>query len=82
MTDSRKYLEAVVRLKAAPGAGIEWRPLPEELAEIVMAMVSDLPFDSFSEEDGALKCYIQEDLFDRAQLEAALELEQRMGKHV
>ena len=73
MTDSRKYLEAVIRQKAAPGTAQDGNPMPEEMAEIVMAMVSDLPFDSFSEEDGALKCYIQEDLFDKGQLEAALE---------
>ena len=64
MNDSRKYLEAAVR-KVSGG-------LTEEESEIVTAIVADLPFDSFTFENGVLRCYIQEDLFDRAALEDAL----------
>lgn len=39
-------------------------PLSEENAEIFEAVVGDLGFDSFMQEEDCLRCYIQTDLFD------------------
>ena len=49
MMNSFDYLEVSIRLS----------PYTEEMAEILMAELSDLPFDSFSAEEPVLKCYIQ-----------------------
>ena len=47
--NSFDYLEVTVRLE----------PFSEELAEILMAELSELPFDSFVTQEPFLKCYIQ-----------------------
>lgn len=47
--NSFDYLEVAVRLE----------PFSEEMAEILMAELSELPFDSFVTEEPFLKCYIQ-----------------------
>ena len=47
--NSFEYLEVAVRLE----------PFSEEMAEILMAELSELPFDSFVTEEPFLKCYIQ-----------------------
>ena len=56
------YLEVTV--------GIE--PFSPENAEIVEAMVADLPYDSFVIGDKDVKCYIQKDLYDRRALRLVL----------
>ena len=47
--NSFDYLEVAVRLE----------PFSEEMAEILMAELSELPFDSFVTQEPFLKCYIQ-----------------------
>ena len=51
--NSEEYLEVSVKLS----------PFSEEMAEIIMAELSELPFDSFVTEDPFLKCYIQKDSY-------------------
>ena len=48
MIDTEQYLEVAVRLE----------PFSDESAEILMAELSDLPYDSFAVEEPLLKCYI------------------------
>ena len=48
MIDTEQYLEVAVRLE----------PFSDEAAEILMAELSDLPYDSFAVEEPFLKCYI------------------------
>lgn len=60
--NSQEYIEVVVRIT----------PFSEEFAEIVTAEVSELPYESFSVENGVLKCYIQKDLYDSAALKVVL----------
>ena len=52
--NSQEYIEVSIKIT----------PFNEENAEIVTAEVSELPFESFSNEDPHLKCYIQKDLYD------------------
>ena len=60
--DSSDYLKVSVKIE----------PFTEENAEILEAMVSDLPYDSFEIGDGEVHCYIQQPLFDRQALKAVL----------
>ena len=60
--NSEQYIEVSVRLQ----------PFSEELAEILMAELSDLPFDSFVTEDPCLKCYIQKDLYRASDVKVVL----------
>ena len=62
MMNTGDYLEVTV--------GIE--PFSQENAEIVEAMVSELPYDSFVIGDKDLKCYIQKELYDRRALRLVL----------
>ena len=62
MMNTSDYLEVTV--------GIE--PFSPENAEIVEAMVADLPYDSFVIGDKDVKCYIQKDLYDRRALRLVL----------
>ena len=48
-------------------------PFSEENAEILEAMLSDLPYDSFEIGEGSVKCYIQQPLFDRRALRVVLD---------
>lgn len=48
MIDTEQYIEVAVRLE----------PFSDESAEILMAELSDLPYDSFAVEEPFLKCYI------------------------
>ena len=48
MIDTEQFIEVSVRLE----------PFSEESAEILMAELSDLPYDSFAVEEPFLKCYI------------------------
>ena len=48
MIDTEQYIEVAVRLE----------PFSQESAEILMAELSDLPYDSFAVEEPFLKCYI------------------------
>lgn len=61
--NSSDYIEVTVKLD----------PFGEENAEILEAMVSDLPYDSFEIGDGVVKCYIQKPLYDRRALRAVLD---------
>ena len=60
--NSEEYLEVSVRLN----------PFSEETAEIIMAELSELPFDSFVTEDPFLKCYIQMDSYRASEVKAVL----------
>ena len=51
--NSEEYIEVSVKLE----------PFSEEMAEILEAELSDLPFDSFVVEEPFLKCYIQKDAY-------------------
>ena len=62
MMDSSDYLDVTVKID----------PFTEDNAEILEAMVSDLPYDSFEIDDGEVHCYIQQPLFDRQALKAVL----------
>ena len=58
MMNSSDYIEVEVSID----------PFSEENAEILEAMLSDLPYDSFEIGEGSVKCYIQQPLFDRRAL--------------
>ena len=60
--NSQEYIEVSIKIT----------PFSEENAEIVTAEVSELPFESFSNEDPYLKCYIQKDLYDAQALKLYL----------
>ena len=60
--NSEEYIEVAVRLN----------PFSEEIAEIVMADLAELPFDSFVTEDPLLKCYIQKDLYRASDVKVVL----------
>lgn len=51
---------------------IEITPYTEENAEIVMAMLDDIPFESFSTEEPLLKGYIGQDNFNQQNLKTVL----------
>ena len=51
---------------------IEITPYTEENAEIVMAMLDDIPFESFSTEESLLKGYIGQDNFNQQNLKTVL----------
>ena len=60
--NSQEYIEVSIKIT----------PFSEENAEIVTAEISELPFESFSNEDPYLKCYIQKDLYDASILKVVL----------
>ena len=60
--NSEEYIEVSVRLS----------PFSEETAEIIMAELSELPFDSFVTEEPFLKCYIQKDSYRASDVKAVL----------
>ena len=51
--NSEEYIEVSVKLD----------PFSEEMAEILTAELSELPFDSFVTEEPYLKCYIQKEAY-------------------
>ena len=60
--NSFEYLEVAVRLS----------PFTEEGAEVLMAELSDLPFDSFATEDPFLKAYIPTDAYRASDVKVVL----------
>jgi len=60
--NSEQYIEVSVRLE----------PFSEEMAEILMAELEELPYDSFVTEEPFLKCYIQKDLYKPGDLKVVL----------
>ena len=60
--NSQEYIEVSVKIT----------PFSEENAEIVTAEISELPFESFSNEEPFLKCYIQKELYDAHALKILL----------
>lgn len=60
--NSFDYLEVAVRLD----------PFTEERAEVLMAELADLPFDSFVTEEPFLKCYIQTDRYRASDVKVVL----------
>lgn len=60
--NSEEYIEVSVRLS----------PFSEETAEIIMAELSELPFDSFVTEEPFLKCYIQKDSYRASDVKVVL----------
>jgi len=62
MLDTEKYIEVSIRLD----------PFSEDLAEILMAELSDLPYDSFVTEEPFLKCYIPREQYRPSDLKVVL----------
>ena len=62
MRNSEQYIEVSIKLG----------DYSEELAEIVIAEVSDLPYEAFTEEPPLIKCYIQKDLYSQRDLKVVL----------
>ena len=62
MTNSEEYIEVAIRLD----------PFSEEMAEILTAELSELPYDMFQTEEPFLKCYIQKDLYQASALKVIL----------
>ena len=60
--NSEEYIEVSVKLS----------PFSEETAEIIMAELSELPFDSFVTEEPFLKCYIEKDSYRPSDVKAVL----------
>ncbi len=60
--NSQEYIEVSIRIN----------PFTDENAEILMAELEDLPFESFAAEDPDLKCYIQKDLYSPQMLKVVL----------
>ncbi len=60
--NSQEYIEVSIKIT----------PFSEENADIVTAEISELPFESFSNEDPFLKCYIQKELYDSHALKVYL----------
>ena len=60
--NSEQYIEVSVRLD----------PFTEEMAEILEAELSDLPFDSFVIEEPYLKCYIQMEAYKASDVKVVL----------
>ena len=60
--NSEQYIEVSVRLD----------PFTEEMAEILEAELSDLPFDSFVMEEPFLKCYIQQEAYKPSDVKVVL----------
>jgi ribosomal protein L11 methyltransferase len=60
--NSQDYIEVSIKIE----------DFSEERAELVEAMVADLPYDSFVIENPYLKCYIQKQLYNQMELKAVL----------
>ncbi len=60
--NSQEYIEVTFQLE----------PFSEENAEILMAELSELPFESFDTESGCLKGYVQKELYDAHHLKLFL----------
>ena len=60
--NSEEYIEVSVKLD----------PFSEEMAEILTAELSDLPFDSFVTEEPYLKCYIQKEAYRPSEVKVVL----------
>jgi len=60
--NSQEYIEVSVRIE----------PYSEENAEILMAELAELPFESFSAEEPYLKCYVQQELYRPQDLKVVL----------
>lgn len=61
--NSQEYIEVSVKLE----------PFSEENAEILMAELEDMPFESFAIEDPFLKCYISKEQYSAQMLKLALD---------
>lgn len=62
MRNSEQYIEVSIRLEN----------YSTELAEIVIAEVSELPYEAFVDETPFVKCYIQRDLYSQRDLKVVL----------
>ena len=60
--NSEEYIEVSVKLD----------PFSEEMAEILTAELSELPFDSFVTEEPFLKCYIQKEAYKPSEVKVVL----------
>ncbi len=67
--NSQEYIEVSISIA----------PFSEENAEIVMAEICELPFESFSSEEPYLKCYIQKELYNAQALKTVLSGLEGMG---
>ncbi|MBR6305333.1 MAG: 50S ribosomal protein L11 methyltransferase [Bacteroidales bacterium] len=62
MIDTEQYIEVSIKLS----------PFSQDLAEILMAELSDLPYDSFVTEEPFLKCYIPREQYRPSDLKVVL----------
>ena len=62
MLDTEQYIEVAIRLD----------PFSNQAAEILMAELSELPYDSFVTEEPFLKCYIPKDLYKAGDMKVVL----------
>ncbi|MBO5194339.1 MAG: hypothetical protein J6B62_05535, partial [Bacteroidales bacterium] len=60
--NSQEYIEVTVDID----------PYSDGNAEIVMAELAELPFESFEMAEPSLKCYIQKELYDQSALKVVL----------
>ncbi len=60
--NSEQYIEVAIRLE----------PFSEEMADILTAELSELPYDMFQTDEPLLKCYIQKELYSATALKAVL----------
>lgn len=60
--NSQEYIEVAIKIT----------PFSEENADIIIAEICDLPFESFSNEDPYLKCYIQKELYNAHELKIVM----------
>ena len=71
-TTSKDFIEKQMNSQEYIEVSISINPFSEENAEILMAELGDLPFESFTAEDPYLKCYIQKDLYSPQMLKVVL----------
>ena len=67
--NSQEYIEVSIKIT----------PFSEENAEIVSAELCELPFESFTQEDPFLKCYIQKELYNTQDLKVVVSGLEGMG---
>lgn len=70
--NSQEYIEVAIRIE----------PYSDDNAEMLIAELDDIPFESFTMEDPYLKCYIQKDLYSVQNLKLVLSGINDMGYEV
>lgn len=60
--NSQEYIEVAIRIE----------PYSDDNAEMLIAELDEIPFESFTMEDPYLKCYIQKELYSAQSLKLVL----------